>query len=596
MRLEGDNSNTNGGPRPFTNGSGAEAQVSKSLNGLSKTMPAINGSTTSNGHTEKTITQSSAYFGHDREEVSRLLIQALSDLGYNASAEKLVQESGYDLESPTVAAFRNAVLRGEWADAEVLLFGHPTASVNDGTGISNGLVLAEGADRDEMRFWLRQQKFLELLEARDTGRALMVLRTELTPVYHNVHKLHFLSSLLMCPSDELMVKAEWDGAHGQSRHILLSELSKCLSPSLMVPEHRLAVLLDQVKQSRIANCLYHNTEISSSLYSDHHCERENFPLEVAAELHQHSSEVWFVDFSHDGTRLVSCGAEGKALIWDMQSLQVVHTLPDHTQGVCFASWSPDDKMVITCSKDRYARLWDTETGQLLRTISRFEEPVSSCAWAPDGKSFITGCLYKERNLCQWNLNGELLYDWDRPHRIEALALSKDGHLLVATDTECHLHVYNFVTRELEFEMDLKVKLTSVSVSKDSKYLLVSKIDGEALLFSVEDRKSIRTFAGQKAGKFIIRSDFGGADESFVISGSEDGYVFVWHKENGSIVEKLEAHRPGCCNSVSWNPKNPRMFATAGDDQNGATNPTQVLSSSEGISANNMAPLGVSDSV
>jgi hypothetical protein len=54
---------------------------------------------------------------------------------------------------------------------------------------------------------------------------LMVLRTELTPVYHNVHELHFLSSLLMCPSDELMAKAKWDGAHGQSRHILLSELS-----------------------------------------------------------------------------------------------------------------------------------------------------------------------------------------------------------------------------------------------------------------------------------------------------------------------------------------------------------------------------------
>ncbi|OBT68889.1 hypothetical protein VE03_02157 [Pseudogymnoascus sp. 23342-1-I1] len=566
MRLEGDSSNTNGGPRTLTNGSAADTQGSKSVNGLSKTVPAINGSTAANGHTETTATQSPDYFGHDREEVSRLLIQALSDLGYNASADKLVQESGYDLESPTVAAFRNAVLRGEWADAEELLFGRQSASVTDGVGISNGLVLAEGADRDEMRFWLRQQKFLELLEARDTGRALMVLRTELTPVYHNVHKLHFLSSLLMCPSDELMAKAEWDGAHGQSRHILLSELSRCLSPSLMVPEHRLAVLLDQVKQSRIANCLYHNTEVSTSLYSDHRCDRENFPLEIAAELNQHSNEVWFVDFSHDGTRLVSCGAEGKALIWDMQSLQVLHTLPDHTQGVCFASWSPDDKMIITCSKDRYARLWDTESGQLLRTVTRFEEPVSSCAWASDGRSFVTGCLYKERNLCQWNLNGEMVYDWGRSHRIEALALSSDGRLLVATDTECHLHVYNFITRELEYEMDIKVKLTSVSITRDSKYILVSKVDGEACLFSVEDRKSIRTFAGQKAGNFIIRSAFGGADESFVISGSEDGYVFVWHKENGSVVEKLEAHRPGCCNSVSWNPKNPRMFATAGDDQ------------------------------
>ncbi|KFY48133.1 hypothetical protein V495_01585 [Pseudogymnoascus sp. VKM F-4514 (FW-929)] len=573
MRLEGDNSNTNGGPRPFTNGSAADNLTSKSLNGLSKAVPAVNGSETINGHAKKTDAESSAYFGHDREEVSRLLIQALSDLGYSSSADALVQESGYDLESPTVAAFRNAVLQGEWADAELLLFGDRDGSEDEGTGKNNGqgLVLAEGAQKNDMRFWLRQQKFLELLEARDTGRALMVLRTELTPVYQNVHKLHFLSSLIMCPStEELMIKAEWDGAHGQSRHILLSELSKCLSPSLMVPEHRLAVLLDQVKQSRIANCLYHNTEVSSSLYSDHRCDRENFPLEVAAELHQHTSEIWFIAFSHDGTRLVSCGAEGTALIWDMQTLQVIHTLshtlPEHTQGVCFASWSPDDSMLITCSMDRYARLWDTETGQILRQLSRFEEPVSSCAWAPDGQSFVTGCLYKERNLCQWNLNGEMVYDWGRPHRIQAIALSNDGSLLVATDTENHLHVYNFTTRELEYEMDFKVRLTSVSFTKDSNYILISKIDGEIRLFSIENRKSIRTFAGQKPGKFVIRSVFGGADESFVISGSDDGYVFIWHKENGSIVEKLEGHRPGCCNSVSWNPKNPRMFATAGDDQ------------------------------
>ena len=197
MRFEGESSNTNGGSRPFTNGSAVtplDTAVSKPPNGSQKAMPDVNASATTNGHTEKTKRQSSAYFGHDREEVTRLLIQALSDLGYNATAGALVQESGFDLESPTVAAFRNAVLQGEWADAETLLFGHPPSSEEEDIGInSNGLVLAEGAEKDVMRFWLRQQKFLELLEARDTGRALTVLRSELTPVYQNVHKLHFLS-------------------------------------------------------------------------------------------------------------------------------------------------------------------------------------------------------------------------------------------------------------------------------------------------------------------------------------------------------------------------------------------------------------------
>ena len=100
------------------------------------------------------------------------------------------------------------------------------ASVGDDRSqLDNGLVLAPGADKNLMRFWLRQQKFLELLEQRDTTKALSVLRTELSPLYQDTQKLHFLSSLLMCQSPlEVKMKADWDGADGQSRRLLLSGL------------------------------------------------------------------------------------------------------------------------------------------------------------------------------------------------------------------------------------------------------------------------------------------------------------------------------------------------------------------------------------
>jgi hypothetical protein len=124
--------------------------------------------------------------------VTRILIQSLTDLGYNGAAAALSQESGYKLESPAVAAFRNAVLQGEWAEAEDLLYDGSTEGGGASTS-GGGLVLQDGADKNLIRFWLRQQKFLELLEQKDTGRALMVLRLELTPIYQVTDKLHFLS-------------------------------------------------------------------------------------------------------------------------------------------------------------------------------------------------------------------------------------------------------------------------------------------------------------------------------------------------------------------------------------------------------------------
>ncbi|RYP79971.1 hypothetical protein DL770_006446 [Monosporascus sp. CRB-9-2] len=465
----------NGTSRSYANGkSQHRAQAGASSNGAHKSAAALNGSS------KPRVPEK--YLGHDREEVTRILIQALSDMGYQTAAESVSRDSGFELESPTVAAFRNAVLEGNWNEAEQLLSGATVAGDRtDQAG--NGLVLANGADRNIMRFWIRQQKFLELLEERETGQALMVLRTELTPLYQDTQKLHFLSSLLMCQSrEDLMARAEWDGAYGQSRQVLLSELSRCISPSVMLPEHRLAILLHQVKASQIGACLWHSSAASPSLYSDHICDRRHFPTENVLELDDHSDEVWHIAFSHD-----------------------------------------------------------------------------------DGRSFITGSLDKSRGLVQWNLSGEKLFDWANNHRVEDLSVSPNGRWLVAMDDTHHVQIYNLQTRDMEYEMDLNIRVTSISISQDSRHLLVNHANGVAQLIDLVTREPVQSYTGHKGSDYyVIRSTFGGADESFVASGSEDGFIYIWHKASAQLVEKLNGHDPRV-NSVAWSPTDPCLFASCGDD-------------------------------
>ncbi|KAI1800465.1 WD40 repeat-like protein [Daldinia bambusicola] len=548
---------SNGTSRPYANGKSLRgSSVSSSANGTGKGTSAVNGSSK--------VRQSETYFGHDREEVTRLLLQALTDMGYHSAAQSVSQESGFELENPMVAAFRNAVLGGNWNEAEQLLSGAVVAGSRVGEN-GNGLVLAHGADRRMMKFWIRQQKFLELLEKRETGRALMVLRNELTPLYQDTQKLHFLSSLLMCQkTEDLKFKAEWDGAYGESRRVLLSQLSKCISPSVMLPEHRLSILLHQVKDYQIGNCLWHSSDSSPSLYSDHICDRRRFPSENVLELDEHEDQVWQIKFSHDGTKLASCGKGKQVIIWDVSSFRPLHFLKDHDDGVGNVSWSWDDSMLVTCSQDRHARLWDVTTGACLKTFDRCQEPVTSCVWAADSKSFVTGALDKTHGLVQWSISGEKIYDWNCVHRVEDLAISPNGHWLVASDGGTHIHVYNFVTHQLEYEMDLQVRLTSISISKNSRHLLVNHNNGVAQLIDLILREPVQNYAGFTGGNYMIRSAFGGADESFVISGSEDGSINVWHKASAQLVQKLTGHIPGC-NSVSWNPADPCMFASCGDD-------------------------------
>lgn len=169
--------------------------------------------------------------------------------------------------------------------------------------------------------------------------------------------------------------ARWDGATGRSRQLLLQLLSSTygpciivdfteriagsIAPSVMIPQHRLAVLLDQVKQNQISHCLYHNPSQSPSLFSDHMCDRSQFPLRTILELNQNAGEVWAMEFSHDGHRLATSGQATDVLIYDTSTFQVAYRITDHTDHVAYLAWSPDDSKLITCSHDKTARVWDT---------------------------------------------------------------------------------------------------------------------------------------------------------------------------------------------------------------------------------------------
>jgi hypothetical protein len=213
MRHDGgaSTSNTNGFS-PLSNGSTAsplrKSTISNTMNGRSP-HATPNGRSQANGSLRSASSAlAPTYYGHDREEVTRILIQSLHDLGYDEAAETLSRESGYELESPAIAAFRASVLNGQWAEAESILLGSyrpdggGRGKINYSIDTSHqsdaeGLVLAEGADKHEMLFRLRQQKFLELLEERDLATALMVLRQELTPLNHDIAQLHALSRCVL---------------------------------------------------------------------------------------------------------------------------------------------------------------------------------------------------------------------------------------------------------------------------------------------------------------------------------------------------------------------------------------------------------------
>ncbi|KAK9480403.1 WD40-repeat-containing domain protein [Lipomyces japonicus] len=488
------------------------------------------------------------YFGSSRLESTRLIIQALHDLGYSTAAEVLEHESSCSIESPEVVAFRDAILDGRWSDSERLI---------------ESIQLKENTDITTLLFHIRQQKYLELLEQRRLVEALTVLRDELTSIDHDTSQLHFLSSLMMCSStDDLKLQSGWSGSDGLSRQELLGALQKYISPAVMIPAHRLATLLDQAKRFQVYNCLYHISSSDISLYSDHQCDKSNFPMTTTHVLAEHSSEVWFVVFSNDGTKLASASKDLTVRIWDMTTFKTIHTFGGHSHGVTSLAWSPDDRILISCSDDRSAKLWNVHDGTCLLTLP-YDDAVTSCAWLSSGDRFLTGSLDPEKAIVLWSITGKVEYKWTGM-RVYDVALSPDGKKIVTICNENRLQIYSLTDFKKLTTIHVQSKMTCVSISHDSKYALVNLQDRELHLWDIEKFRLVRKFVGQKQENFIIRSCFGGERDSFIVSGSEDSHVFVWKKDDGSLIERLSGHAAPV-NSVAWNPMDKSMFASASDD-------------------------------
>ncbi|NXD36755.1 WDR26 protein, partial [Copsychus sechellarum] len=512
------------------------------------------------------------------EDVIRLIGQHLHGLGLNQTVDLLMQESGCRLEHPSATKFRNHVMEGEWDKAEndlnelKALVHSPHAIVVRGTlelfqSCVVGLLV-------RMKFLLLQQKYLEYLEDGKVLEALQVLRCELTPLKYNTERIHVLSGYLMCShAEDLRAKAEWEGKGTASRSKLLDKLQTYLPPSVMLPPRRLQNLLRQAVELQRDRCLYHNTKLDSNLDSvslliDHVCSRKQFPCYTQQILTEHCNEVWFCKFSNDGTKLATGSKDTTVIIWqvdpDTHQLKLLKTLEGHAYGVSYIAWSPDDNYLVACGPDDCSELWlwNVQTGELRTKMSQsHEDSLTSVAWNPDGKRFVTGG--QRGQFYQCDLDGNLLDSWEGV-RVQCLWCLSDGKTVLASDTHQRIRGYNFEDLTDRNIVQEDHPIMSFTISKNGRLALLNVATQGVHLWDLQDRVLVRKYQGVTQGFYTIHSCFGGHNEDFIASGSEDHKVYIWHKRSELPIAELTGHTR-TVNCVSWNPQIPAMMASASDD-------------------------------
>ncbi|XP_028751963.1 WD repeat-containing protein 26 homolog [Neltuma alba] len=490
-----------------------------------------------------------------RDEFVRIIANALYSLGYTKSGACLEEESGTPVNSWVVNLFIQQILDGNWDESIVTL---------RKIGLVDETIVRSAS------FLILEQKFFELLDGEKVMDALKTLRTEVAPLGINSSRIRELSSCIVSTSLSGHANScKKDVARVRSRSKLLEELQKLLPPTIMVPERRLEHLVEQALILQRESCQFHNSlDKEMSLYADHHCGKDQIPSRTLQVLEGHDDEVWFVQFSHNGKYLASSSNDRSAIIWEVGSngeLSMKHRLCGHQKPVSSVSWSPDDQEVITCGVEEAIRRWDAFTGKCLQVYEKAGVGMVSCAWLPSGKNILSGL--NDKSISMWDLDGKELEACRglRTRKISDLAITSDGEQIVSICNDKAILLFHRETHDERF-VEEDQTITSFSLSKDSKFVLVSLLNQEIHLWNIEYvPKLVGKYKGHIRTRFIVRSCFGGIKQSFIASGSEDSQVYIWHRDSQELIEALPGHS-GAVNCVSWNPSNPHMLASASDDR------------------------------
>nr|GEV68253.1 hypothetical protein [Tanacetum cinerariifolium] len=453
--------------------------------------------------------------GVKKVEFVRIIADALYSLGYRKTGACLEEESGIPFQSSTVTVFIQQILDGNW----------------DGSLAS----LRKIVNRDRVRelsFYLLSSTMPHTNGAVNGSSGLRVVKPK--------------------PRSEL-----------------LDELQKLFPPTVLIPDKRLLQLVEQALDLQREACLFHNSLLAeTSLFTDHQCGRDQIPSQTVQILQDHQDEVWYLQFSQNGKYLASSSSDNIAIIWEVDldgKVSSKHRLIGHQKPISSISFSPNDDQILTCGVEEVVRRWDVSTGECLHVYEKGLLGLISCSWSPDGKCVFSGLT--DKSIVMWDLDGKEIecLKGQKTIKISDLHITSNGKLII---TVCKENTILLIDRESKNERCIEEDqmIVSFTLSRDNKYLLVSLVNEELHLWSIQGHiRLVTKYKGHRRSRFIVKACFGGLEQAFIASGSEDSQVYIWHRGSGELIQTLRGHS-GAVNCVSWNPANPHMLASASDDR------------------------------
>lgn len=290
--------------------------------------------------------------------------------------------------------------------------------------------------------------------------------------------------------------------------------------------------------------------------------------EPVGVLQGHHGGVRALCFNHNGSLLVAGCGDGRLLVWDVGTGQLVETLNGHRGAISSAAFHPAG-LLATGSADHTVRLWAPQ-GDVLPVLHGHRSEVMMVAL--DTPGHVVSASSDRTMICwdirtgqqiQWSsISGSIAYDrgyliqghgkheisfsepWAKKNYLNRHALHSSGWGLFNSSAPQHVAIHQkthwvasgsvtdgillmFNVRDgrlLSCVPEHRGPISRILFSKTGRLLLSGSEDQTLRVWRVGDALPLETLTGHSSP---VRAIAIGPDDRMIVSGCDDGLVRAW---------------------------------------------------------------------
>ncbi|MEO8427467.1 MAG: serine/threonine-protein kinase, partial [Verrucomicrobiota bacterium] len=269
------------------------------------------------------------------------------------------------------------------------------------------------------------------------------------------------------------------------------------------------------------------------------------------QLWLHEDFAAFAAFSPEGERVVTCGYDGVARIWDIRTGQpitppLLHTnlimaygKPSPVLRVRHADWSGDGRRVLTvCNYS--TRIWDAKSGEPIGKVLEEGNEISSAQFSPDGRRVLTAS--RDRTVQLWDAETGLKSGEPMQHKsgVNWAVFSPDGRRIASASREHGAQIWDASTRQpVGQPLAPRSAMLRVAFSADGTRVVTGANDGVAQVWDTETGRAI---GAPMRHVSEVRSAVFSPDGQRVATAASDRSARVWNARTGQPVTLSLNHK------------------------------------------------------